>query len=423
MTALLSADGAVRLPGTLADGTPQRGPPGDLPGLAPGLYPAVNVFADLLAGLALPPPSGASLPPNGNFLPGPQLIPARMPLVGPPGVSTLPIPASPLPGGALPGGTLPGGTLPNLPPGLAPPVPAEDAPGVAPPAQPAAPASEASREPALAAQPVEARPGAVTLRAATAWLANPPASEHPRGGSPAPAPTVPAAAAAEPAPTASPPAPFPEWARSERPIKLEPQGAQLEARSKDLPTELPGDVKGLARKLTSVAVIPEPGGAVPVGPTTAAPAASHSAPTSPLPMPLTQAPFASVDPAVLADRVHWMIDHSVGEARLKLNPPELGALNIRISMIDEKAYVHLAASQVSATDLLEAALPRLRELLNAGGLELAGATVSHDGAEHSTPPPWAEPPLESLDAPDVDGETPINTMPAKSAAGQIDLYA
>ena len=96
----------------------------------------------------------------------------------------------------------------------------------------------------------------------------------------------------------------------------------------------------------------------------------------------------------LATRIQWLVDHDIGEAKIKLNPPELGALDVKIALQDDKTYVQMVAHSASARDELAQSLPRLRELLSAGGLELGGATVSagHDerGAFGSaTPQPIA----------------------------------
>ncbi|HUL82755.1 MAG TPA: flagellar hook-length control protein FliK, partial [Gammaproteobacteria bacterium] len=92
----------------------------------------------------------------------------------------------------------------------------------------------------------------------------------------------------------------------------------------------------------------------------------------------------------LANRVQWLVDHDIGEAKIKLNPPELGALDVKISMLDDKTFVQMTAHNASARDELAQGLPRLRELLSASGLELGGATVSggHDerGAFGSSAP-------------------------------------
>jgi flagellar hook-length control protein FliK len=83
-----------------------------------------------------------------------------------------------------------------------------------------------------------------------------------------------------------------------------------------------------------------------------------------------------------AERVHWLVDSNVDEARITLHPPELGAVDIDISLLDDKTYVQLTTATAAARDELSQSLPRLRELFAASGLTLGSASV-HDGrAQH-----------------------------------------
>ena len=87
-----------------------------------------------------------------------------------------------------------------------------------------------------------------------------------------------------------------------------------------------------------------------------------------------------------AQRVQWLVDTEAGEARIKLNPPELGAVDVKISLVDDKTHVHLTASTAAARDELAQGLPRLRELFTVSGLDLGSASV-HDGrgGDHARP--------------------------------------
>jgi len=97
--------------------------------------------------------------------------------------------------------------------------------------------------------------------------------------------------------------------------------------------------------------------------------------------PLPNAPIDARLPdwqEAFAQRAQWLVDTDAGEARIKLNPPELGAVDVKISLVDDKTHVHLTASTAAARDELAQALPRLRELFTVSGLELGSASV-HDG--------------------------------------------
>lgn len=114
--------------------------------------------------------------------------------------------------------------------------------------------------------------------------------------------------------------------------------------------------------------------------------AGTAGPTAPA---LPQAPVDTRMPdwhEAFAQRVQWIVDTDAGEARLKLNPPELGAVDVKISLVDDKTHVHLMATTAAARDELAQSLPRLRELFTVSGLELGSASV-HDGrgGEHARP--------------------------------------
>ena len=126
--------------------------------------------------------------------------------------------------------------------------------------------------------------------------------------------------------------------------------------------------------------------AAPALPLAHAPAPAHAPSAAPAQSATPQGFGDAVDTTstrwheTLANRIQWLVDHDVGEAKIKLNPPELGALDVKISLADDKTFVQMTAHSASARDELSQGLPRLRELLSAGGLELGGATVSggHD---------------------------------------------
>jgi flagellar hook-length control protein FliK len=78
----------------------------------------------------------------------------------------------------------------------------------------------------------------------------------------------------------------------------------------------------------------------------------------------------------LGDRVMWMIKQDVKVAELKINPPQLGPLEMRVSVNQDQASVVFHSNHQMARDALEAAIPRLREMLADAGLNLADANVS-----------------------------------------------
>ena len=80
---------------------------------------------------------------------------------------------------------------------------------------------------------------------------------------------------------------------------------------------------------------------------------------------------------VMSSRVVWMAREGVQQAELRLNPANLGPVEVRLSMQNDQANVTFIASNAAARDALEQALPRLRESFNESGLALNNAEVSH----------------------------------------------
>jgi len=77
----------------------------------------------------------------------------------------------------------------------------------------------------------------------------------------------------------------------------------------------------------------------------------------------------------VADRVVWMIQGEQQFAKLKLNPPNLGPLEVRISVLQDQASVSFVAQHAAVREALEAALPRLREMFDQQSLQLVRADV------------------------------------------------
>ncbi len=86
----------------------------------------------------------------------------------------------------------------------------------------------------------------------------------------------------------------------------------------------------------------------------------------------------------LADQVKWILHGATGTAEMKLHPASLGALDVRVTMESNEAHVQFISSHPIVREVLEAALPRLREALAQEGVSLGNVTVSdHAGQGRS----------------------------------------
>lgn len=82
----------------------------------------------------------------------------------------------------------------------------------------------------------------------------------------------------------------------------------------------------------------------------------------------------------LGDRLVWMVKGGVQEAKLQLSPRHLGPIDIKVSINHDQASVSFAAHNPHTREALEAAMPRLRDMLNDQGLNLAQSDVSQHQA-------------------------------------------
>jgi len=87
---------------------------------------------------------------------------------------------------------------------------------------------------------------------------------------------------------------------------------------------------------------------------------------------------------VLSSRVVWMAREGVQQAELRLNPANLGPVEVKLHMNNDLANVTFIAQNAATRDALEQALPRLRESFQENGMELANADVSDQETEQSS---------------------------------------
>lgn len=77
----------------------------------------------------------------------------------------------------------------------------------------------------------------------------------------------------------------------------------------------------------------------------------------------------------LQERINIMLSKNIQRAEIRIDPPELGQLQVRINMNSEQATVQFQVQSAQAREAIEAALPRLREMLEQQGVALADTDV------------------------------------------------
>ncbi|MBY4724865.1 MULTISPECIES: flagellar hook-length control protein FliK [Burkholderia] len=81
----------------------------------------------------------------------------------------------------------------------------------------------------------------------------------------------------------------------------------------------------------------------------------------------------------LSQKVVFLSNAHQQSAELTLNPADLGPLQVVLRVADNNAHALFVSQHAQVREAVEAALPKLREAMEAGGLGLGSATVSDGG--------------------------------------------
>ncbi|MDP2785925.1 MAG: flagellar hook-length control protein FliK, partial [Sulfurimicrobium sp.] len=149
-------------------------------------------------------------------------------------------------------------------------------------------------------------------------------------------------------------------------------------------------------------------------------------------------PVGAVQPPVgasgwgdaLGQKIVWMAGQHQQVAELHLNPPNLGPMEVRLTINNDQVSALFVSHQPAVREAIEAAMPRLREMFADSGMMLGNATVSSDSLpQHQNPGRERPSGSESRsDSPLVEGYsmplTSRGTMPLHGdGRGLVDLFA
>ncbi|WP_232614177.1 flagellar hook-length control protein FliK [Photobacterium carnosum] len=84
------------------------------------------------------------------------------------------------------------------------------------------------------------------------------------------------------------------------------------------------------------------------------------------------------------ERINMMMAKNLKYVDIRLDPPELGKLHIKLSINQDQASVQFTVNNHQTRDIVEQAMPRLREMLQQQGLQLAQSSVQQDNSQQSS---------------------------------------
>ena len=148
--------------------------------------------------------------------------------------------------------------------------------------------------------------------------------------------------------------------------------------------------------------LPDPGQLVPVRAREAAPDASVPLQVSaPLAAPVQQASLAMANAAngvgagdkiaarvgtpawdnQVGQKIVWMVAGKEQSASLTLNPPDMGPMQVVLSVTNDHATVTFSAATPEVRQALEDAMPKLREMMSESGISLGNTSVNDGSAQ------------------------------------------
>ena len=136
----------------------------------------------------------------------------------------------------------------------------------------------------------------------------------------------------------------------------------------------------------------------------------------------------------LSQKVVFLSNAHQQSVELTLNPPDLGPLQVVLRVADNHAHALFVSQHAQVREAVEAALPKLRDAMEAGGLGLGSATVSDGGfssPQQQNPQQTfagGQPSRRGSGAPST-GSAPVDvarsaaTVATSGRAGLVDTFA
>lgn len=152
-------------------------------------------------------------------------------------------------------------------------------------------------------------------------------------------------------------------------------------------------------------------------------AASPSSDAGPVPSLRVHADVDSAEfPQSLADRVSFMVDNSWSSAKLQVNPPQLGPIELQIAVQGDHAQVLMSTHSALTRDALESSVPKLREMLSSQGFTQVNVDVSQRSFQERSAytPPYAWTPSSANSAAPAAASS---AAAPRTLLGVVDAYA
>lgn len=125
----------------------------------------------------------------------------------------------------------------------------------------------------------------------------------------------------------------------------------------------------------------------------------------------------------LGQQITWLSGQDVKQAQIRLNPQDLGPLDVKVSVEHGRVDVAFFAQHPAAAAAVQQGLGQLHQMLGGQGLSLGHATVGQHAQQQSgsQQPPQGQS-ASSGDA-EAGAETPVTSVLRQVAIGLVDAFA
>lgn len=202
-----------------------------------------------------------------------------------------------------------------------------------------------------------------------------------------------------------------------------PTAASLADALQSLPAALPaGDRPAPAGGHLAQAVVVPPD-SPPALPVQAAHVAETAAPAAHAEASI---PGAVGDPRwgdAFSQRVVWMVGQELQSAEFRVEPPQLGPIEVRLSITNDQANLLFNAPHAVAREAIQTSLPRLQEMLLESGVALGNVSVGTGSRQDQTDFAFGRSAAQGAGTPAAASTTAGIEVAVRRGIGLVDLFA
>lgn len=138
-----------------------------------------------------------------------------------------------------------------------------------------------------------------------------------------------------------------------------------------------------------------------------------------IPVPLSDAQWADK----FSEHIVWLGHQGIKSAIIKINPEDLGPLEISVKVVKESASVNITSHSGHVRDIVDQALPRLREMMAEQGLDLTEVTYETGTSTDSRQSDHQNNDTKNEMMFDVEEGTLVTSLTKSPPKGLIDYFA